>query len=116
MSKFTQTSLGNEPRIELKERLGLTGCEVSQNILAAGSEVPFYHAHKQNEELYVFLQGEGELELDGQRLAVRAFDAVRVAPSVMRKVRAKSELRFLCIQTKENSLTQWSDKDGIMGD
>ena len=115
MSKFTQTSLGNEPRIELKERLGLTGCEVSQNTLLAGASVPFYHAHKQNEELYIFLAGEGAIELDGETLPVRAGDAVRVAPSVMRKVSATSELRFLCVQAKENSLAQWSGDDGIMG-
>ncbi|TQR59029.1 cupin domain-containing protein [Campylobacter troglodytis] len=115
MSKFSQIDLGLAPRIELKEKLGLTGCEVSQNILAAGKEVPFYHAHKQNEELYVFLEGEGEFELDGQILAIKANEAVRVSPSVMRKIRAKSKLRFLCIQAKENSLTQWNADDGIMG-
>lgn len=116
MPKFNKISLQNAPRVELKEQLNLTGCEISQNILPAGGAVPFYHAHKQNEEVYLFLEGEGVIELDGEKVAVRANDAVRVAPSVMRKVSAKTELRFLCVQVKENSLTQWSGTDGVMGE
>lgn len=116
MPKFNKISLQNAPRVELKEQLGLTGCEISQNVMSAGAAVPFYHAHKQNEEVYLFLEGEGEIELDGEKLAVKANDAVRVAPSVMRKVSAKTDLRFLCVQVKENSLTQWSATDGIMGE
>lgn len=115
MSKFSKISLANEARVELKEKLGLTSCEVSLNELPAGAEVPFYHAHQQNEELYLFLEGDGAIELDGEKLAVKANDAVRVAPSVMRKVMATSKLRYLCVQAKENSLTQWSATDGVMG-
>ena len=115
MSKFSKISLGNEARVELKEQLGLTGCEISQNILSAGSAVPFYHAHKQNEEVYIFLEGEGEIELDKEKIAIKANEILRVAPSVMRKISAKTNLRFLCVQVKENSLTQWSKDDGILG-
>lgn len=46
MSKFGKISLANEARVELKEKLGLTSCEVSLNELPAGAEVPFYHAHQ----------------------------------------------------------------------
>lgn len=90
MSKFSKISLANEARVELKEKLGLTSCEVSLNELPAGAEVPFYHSHQQNEELYLFLEGDGAIELDGEKLAIKANDAVRVAPSVMRKVIATS--------------------------
>lgn len=41
MSKFSKISLANEARVELKEKLGLTSCEVSLNELPAGAEVPF---------------------------------------------------------------------------
>ena len=115
MSKFSKISLANEARVELKEKLSLTSCEVSLNELPAGAEVPFYHAHQQNEELYLFLEGDGAIELNGEKLAVKTNDAVRVAPSVMRKVIAVSKLRYLCVQAKENSLTQWSATDGVMG-
>lgn len=39
--------------------LGLTGCEVSLNLLPAGKGMPFVHAHKKNEELYIVLAGSG---------------------------------------------------------
>lgn len=104
MSKFSKISLANEARVELKEKLGLTSCEVSLNELPAGAEVPFYHAHQQNEELYLFLEGDGAIELDSQKLAIKANDAVRVAPSVMRKVIATSKLRYLACKPKKTAL------------
>ncbi len=115
MSKFSKISLDGSGRVELKEKLGLSSCEVSFNKLEAGAAVPFFHAHKENEEVYLFLAGEGVFELDGERLEVKAGDVVRVAPPVMRKINAKSALEFVCIQAKENSLTQWSATDGILG-
>ncbi len=115
-AKFSKAAWSGDGRVELKEALGLTGCEVSQNVLPAGASVPFLHAHKQNEELYIFLAGEGVIELDGEAVAVRGGDAVRVAPSVMRRVSAGgSELRFLCVQAREGSLEQWTMTDGVMG-
>lgn len=116
MSKFSKISFGDEPRTEFKEALGATGCEISYNALPAGNAVPFYHAHKQNEEIYIILEGEGEMELDGEKVALKANDALRIAPSVMRKMSAKTDLRFLCVQVKENSLTQWTQNDGIIGE
>ena len=45
MSKNCElVSVGEEPRTELHDRLGLTGCEVSVNRLPAGAAVPFVHA------------------------------------------------------------------------
>ncbi|HWQ08169.1 MAG TPA: hypothetical protein VN436_03645, partial [Holophaga sp.] len=40
----------------LGQVLGLTGMEVSFGALAPGTSMPFLHAHKQNEELYVVLE------------------------------------------------------------
>jgi hypothetical protein len=39
----------------LKDRLGLTGMEVSLNQVPEGGSVPFYHTHRENEELYLSL-------------------------------------------------------------
>ena len=65
MANFKKTTVAG-PRTELHETLGLTGCEASYNEMAAGSVVPFVHAHKKNEELYIVLKGSGELYLDGE--------------------------------------------------
>ena len=52
MANFKKTTVAG-PRTELHDALGLTGCEASYNVLPAGAAVPFVHAHKHNEELYV---------------------------------------------------------------
>lgn len=52
MSNYKIVSTKNEPRVELKEALGLSGCELSINELPANASVPFVHSHKQNEELF----------------------------------------------------------------
>ncbi|MGA2079212.1 MAG: cupin domain-containing protein [Holophaga sp.] len=98
--------------------LGLSGMEVSLNALAPGGAVPFLHAHKQNEELYLFLDGEGEFQVDGRIIPVRAGSALRVAPAGMRGWRntGAAPLTFLCIQAKAGSLEQATGGDGILGE
>lgn len=113
MKKFSKITLETTPRVELKETLSLTGCEISHNILKAGQAVPFFHAHKENEEIYFFIEGNGAMVLDGEKIAVGKNDILRVSPPVMRKMRAVTDLRYLCIQVKENSLTQWTKEDAI---
>ena len=57
MANYTKTTIGKESRIELNERLTLTGAEISLNELPAGAGVPFVHSHKENEEIYGILSG-----------------------------------------------------------
>ena len=45
--------LAQAGRIMAGEQLGLTGCEISFNATPAGGFVPFVHAHKLNEEVYI---------------------------------------------------------------
>lgn len=52
MSNFMKVSSESAPRVELHEKLGLTGAEISINTIGAGECVPFIHSHKQNEEIY----------------------------------------------------------------
>ena len=55
MANYTKTTIGKENRIELHEKLSLTGAEISLNELPAGASVPFVHSHKENEEIYGIL-------------------------------------------------------------
>ena len=80
MKNYQVAKVANEPRVELKEALNLTGCEVSINELPANTSVPFVHAHKQNEELYIITDGDGELFIDGEVIKVGKGDAVRIDP------------------------------------
>ena len=65
MANYSKTSVADAGRVELHDQLGLTGAEVSINILPAGASVPFVHSHKENEEIYAVLEATGKEELAG---------------------------------------------------
>ena len=118
MSNYKRISLGDIKtlgHVTLHDDLALTGSEVSINELPAGVAVPFVHAHKQNEEVYLILSGQGLFYLDGEELTVREGDVLRVDPAARRGVKAdaNTSLRFVCIQAKTNSLTQFTETDGV---
>lgn len=102
-------------RVELHDQLALTGAEVSINALPAGVSVPFVHAHKRNEEIYVILDGKGMLYIDGEELEIRAGDVLRIDPAGERciKADAQSSIRFICVQAEAKSLVQFTRNDGI---
>lgn len=103
----------------IKDELNSTGCEISVNSLAPGKSAPFMHAHKENEEIYVFLQGRGQMQIDGETFDVGEGAIVRIAPAGMRIWRNTSEtdhLLAMIIQVRENSLNQYSAGDGIRSD
>ena len=64
--------------------LGLTKSAMSLQRLAPNATQPFGHRHKEQEELYVVLDGSGRLKLDDDVVEVAAWDAVRVEPQVTR--------------------------------
>ena len=56
------------------------------------------HYHAATEELYVLLEGTGEMEVDGDRAEVGPGDAVLIPPGAWHQIRASAAapLRFLC--------------------
>ncbi len=105
-------------RTMLKENLGLTGTEVSVNRLPAGESLPFVHAHKRNEEVYLFIKGNGVFWIDGETFDLREGTTVKVAPAGGRSLKAgeNEDLYYICIQAQERSLVQATREDGIMVD
>jgi len=105
-------------RVMLKEQLGLTGTEISVNCLPAGTSIPFVHAHKQNEEVYLFTKGQGFFWVDGEVIKVGEGTVIKVSPAAGRFIKAddKESLSYLCIQAQENSLRQATREDGIVLD
>lgn len=116
MSNYTKTNIGNEGRSELHEALSLTGAEISINQLPAGAGVPFVHSHKNNEEIYGIISGEGKAVIDGQEIALTAGDWLKVAPAAKRQFSAaeNSGITFICIQVKENSLEGFTADDAVV--
>ena len=90
MANYAKTSVADGPRAVLHDEIGLTGAEVSINVLPAGASIPFVHSHKQNEEIYGILEGSGKAEIDGDTVALKAGDWLRIAPSAYRSRKVRS--------------------------
>jgi mannose-6-phosphate isomerase-like protein (cupin superfamily) len=99
----------------LHEALGLTGMEVSVNHLPPGVKVPFLHTHRQHEELYLFIRGRGQFQVDGEVIEVREGTALRVAPAGERTWRNHSteDLYYIVVQATEGSLGSPGTEDGV---
>lgn len=117
---YSIATVGNlasfEGKAFVKDIMGTTSVELSFGSLAPGCSVPFFHHHKQNEEVYVVLSGEGVFILDGKEEPVSSGSIVRVAPSVSRNTRCTGTepLVYICIQGKAGSLEQYTMADGVV--
>ncbi len=121
MKNYSVTELGNLDsitRVTLKEKLDLTGAEISVNQLPAGADIPFTHSHTRNEEIYIFTSGKGFFWLDGTKHPVKEGTVIRVSPSCVRSIKADNTkgLSYLCIQVDEGSLVQATQDDAIISD
>jgi mannose-6-phosphate isomerase-like protein (cupin superfamily) len=54
------------------------------------------HYHRASEEIYVVLEGSGDMELDGELRRVEPGDAALIPPGAWHQIRAIEALRFLC--------------------
>lgn len=110
--------LGPEKKIPGKvfggQAVGATGGEFSFQVLAPGQETGFLHTHKNHEELYLFLSGKGEFQVDGDVFPVEEGCVVRVAPDGRRSVRnnGSEPLVMLCVQYRGNTFTAEDAADG----
>ena len=83
------------------ENSGLKGAEIAMCVFSPG-EVADLHYHKVMEEIYFFIEGEGEIELDGIWHRVKAEDAVAIPVNTKHRIRNSSiekPLRFLSINS-----------------
>lgn len=103
-----------ESKLFLKEQMGLTGMEVSLNKDAPGTGMNFFHRHNQNEELYVFIGGEGEMQIDGDRFAVSEGSVVRVEPEASRSWwnTGDQDLYYVVIQARKGTMDTSTGEDG----
>ena len=116
MASYTKTSIKHEARVELHNILSLTDSEISVNTLGKGTNVPFVHSHKNNEEVYGIISGKGKAVVDGEEIALEKGDWLKIAPSAKRQFFAdqNEDLSYICIQTKENSLGGFTADDAII--
>ena len=103
-------------RTEFHQTLGLTGAEVSFNSFPAGVSVPFVHSHKENEEIYIIMDGSGIVIVDGEKIALTKGDVLRVSPNGKRQIFASESesITYACIQVQANSLKEFTENDAII--
>ena len=101
-------------KVFLGGALNTTGAEISLQSFAVGSQTGFLHKHKNHEEIYLFIAGKGEFQVDGEIFTVGEGSLVRVAPEGIRSVRNTGdvELVMLCIQYTANSFIAEDATDG----
>lgn len=116
MKNYMKVSLENAPRIELHDKLKLTGAEISINTISAGECVPFIHFHKQNEEIYYIISGSGKAIIDNEEINLVTGDWLKISSIAERQFFASKDnsISYICIQTKENSLQGFTENDAII--
>ena len=116
MKNYTKTNTENEGRIELHDKLSLTGAEISINQLPAGASVPFVHSHKNNEEVYGIITGKGTAVIDDEEVKLSAGDWLKISPIAKRQFFAANDsgITYICIQVKENSLDGFTADDAMI--
>ena len=96
--------------------LQATGGEFSFQVFQPGTETGFLHTHKVHEELYFFLKGKGEFQVDGEIFPISEGGVVRVSPAGKRSVRNNGEesLVMLCVQYRGGTFTAEDAADGVI--
>ena len=101
-------------KVFMGQTLQTTGAEISFQSFAPGKETGFLHTHQTHEELYIFVSGKGEFQVDGQVFPVGVGSVVRVAPEGKRSVRnnGTEPLIMICVQYKAQTFTAQDAADG----
>jgi mannose-6-phosphate isomerase-like protein (cupin superfamily) len=71
-----------------RTNLELANSGLSYFRLDPGYRAPFGHTHSEQEEVYVILAGSGRVAIGDELVAVRQWDAVRIAPGVLHGMEA----------------------------
>jgi mannose-6-phosphate isomerase-like protein (cupin superfamily) len=86
---------------------------MTANALEPGEEAGYWHTHSQIEEVYVFLEGLGQMGLDDDLVDVGPGAVIRVGQDVWRTWRAHpdspGQLRWLCIRAGGEPLPHLPD-------
>ncbi len=81
-----------------REVLGSPELGVSRFTYEPGARMPFGHRHGHQEEIYVIVAGSGRAKLDGEVIDLGPWDALRVAPVVIRSFEAgPNGMDVICI-------------------
>lgn len=102
-------------KLFLKDVTEATGTEISFNVIPPKTEVPYFHKHTDNEETYIILKGNGDFQVGDDCFPIKEGSVVRISPAPSRGLRNSSgePMIYMVIQSKENSLGNYSTEDGV---
>ena len=88
----------DDSRYIVKDNTSLNNLVVSSTMLAANKSTTG-HRHAGQEEVYMFVSGSGQMELDHEIFNVTAGDTVLIHDNVFHKVHNNTDfgLKFICV-------------------
>lgn len=101
-------------RLFIGELLQTTGSEISFRELPPNTNIPFLHKHKNHEEIYIFLKGQGKFQVDDEVFNIREGSVVKVSPEGNRTLgnTSKEVMIYMVVQSKTLSLDKYNVLDG----
>jgi mannose-6-phosphate isomerase-like protein (cupin superfamily) len=101
--KYSEWDIGgdvvkNDNRYIVKDNTMLNNLVVSSTMLSANKSTTG-HRHTGQEEVYIFVSGSGQMELDHKIFDVTAGDTVLIEDGVFHKVHNNTDfgLKFICV-------------------
>ena len=74
----------------LAQDLGLEAVGISLSQMPSGMGYPYFHAHKEQEEIFICLKGTGTIVVGDEEIAMKTGDFLRVSADVARAVGNKT--------------------------
>lgn len=106
-TNFTAVRDVSPPEVPIQWRFARDALEsrelgVSRFTYEPGARMPWGHRHRVQEEVYVVVAGSGRAKLDDEVIEIEAWDALRLAPAVIRSFEAGPEgLDVICIGSRK---------------
>ena len=98
--KKTSLDLVNLPNwlTYLKKELKLSAVGLTVTRLPAGKGYTFMHQHKEQEEVYMVIDGSGIIHIDGEDIPLTKGDFINVFPESKRALKANedTDLVYIC--------------------
>jgi mannose-6-phosphate isomerase-like protein (cupin superfamily) len=113
---FVHPKLGHtvKKKLFIGEILKSAGAEISFTELTPKTTISFLHKHKTHEEIYIFLKGYGQYQVDNNVFQIREGSIVRVSPNGSRTLRNDSEgiMIYMVVQSVAGTLAGYDISDG----
>ena len=116
-NKYFHGTVGNpqnfDGKVFIKDQIKASSCEISFGTLKPQNTVPFFHSHKENEEIYIILSGHGTFQVDDEVFPIEPGSIIRLATNCDRNLKNTSQqnMVYICIQARENSLKNYTMSD-----